>query len=117
MMFSVNVPVQVIGYTGDLGDNIELVVEELAKLDACKTELLDFSADSDASDDTADFTVTVQASSIEEATKIGMSCIRSAIHATGAATHGWDDGDAEDAVVIYQVDSEEAVEVRRLVDA
>lgn len=117
MMFSVNVPVMVLGYTGDLGDTIEQVVDELAKLDACHSNLLDFAADSDATDDTADFTVTVEASSIEEATKIGMSAIRAAIHATGAATHGWDDSDADDHVVIYQVDADEGVEVRPLVDA
>lgn len=117
MMFSVNVPVQVIGYTGDLGDNIELVVEELAKLDACKSDLLDFAASSDASDDTAVFTVTVQAPSIEAAMTTGVSCIRAAIHATGAATHGWDDTVVGDQVIIYQADADEGVEVRPLVDA
>jgi hypothetical protein len=117
MMYSVNVPVLVIGYTGDLGDNIEQVVEELAKLDACKSDLLDFAASSDASDDTAVFTVTVKAHSIEEAMATGMSCIRAAIHATGAATHGWDDTAVGDQVVIYQVGTDEGVEVRPLVDA
>jgi len=107
----------VIAYTGDLGDNIEQVVEELAKLDACNSDLLDFSADSDATNDTAEFTVTVQASSIEGAMSTGVSCIRAAIHATGASTHGWDDEPDEDTVVIYQVDSDEGVEVRPLVDA
>jgi hypothetical protein len=117
MMFSVNVPVQVIGYTGVLGDHIEEVVEELAKLDACKNDLLDFAASSDASDDTAVFTVTVQAPTIEAAMAVGVSSIRAAIHATGAATHGWDDTDVGDQVIIYQVDSDEGVEVRPLVDA
>lgn len=117
MMFSVNVPVKVIGFTGDLGDHIEQVVEELAKLDGCNSDLLDFAASSDASDDTAEFTVTVQAPSLEEATTSGVSCIRAAIHATGAATHGWDDSDVNDQVVIYRVGSDEGVEVRPLVDA
>ena len=117
MMFSVNVPVQVIGYTGDLGDTIEQVVDELAKLNKCNRDLLDFAADSDATDDTADFTVTVQAPSLEDAMTTGMSCIRSAIHATGAATHGWDDSAVGDQVVIYQVDSDEGVEVRPLAAA
>ena len=117
MMFSVNVPVEVSGHTGDLGDNIELVVEELAKLDACKTDLLDFAASSDASDNTAVFTVTVQAPSIEEAMTVGVSSIRAAIHAAGAATHGWNDTDVDDRVVVYRVDSDEGVEVRPLVDA
>jgi len=117
MMFSVTVPVLVIGYTGDLGDHIEQVVEELAKLDACNSDLLDFAATSDATEDTAVFTVSVQAPSIEEAMKTGVSCIRTAIHATGAATHGWDDTVAGDQVIIYQADSDEGVEVRPLVDA
>jgi len=117
MMFSVNVPVQVIGYSGELGDHVEQVVEELAKLNACNSDLLDFAAESDATNDTAEFTVTVQAPSIEEAMTTGVSCIRAAIHATGAATHGWDDTVAGDQVIIYQADSDEGVEVRPLVDA
>jgi hypothetical protein len=117
MMFSVNVPVQVIGYTGDLGDHVEQVVEELAKLDMCDSDLLDFAASSDAGDDTAVFTVTVRAPSIEGAMTAGVSCIRAAIHATGAATHGWDDTVVGDQVIIYEVDSDEGVEVRPLVDA
>jgi hypothetical protein len=117
MKYWVNVPVQVTGYHGDLGDNIDLVVEQLVKLDACNPALLDFSADSDATDDTAEFSVTVEASSLEDALKTGLSCIRSAIHATGAATRGWDDMSPDDGVVIYQVDADESVEVRQLADA
>lgn len=117
MMFSVNVPVQVIGYSGELGDHVEQVVEELAKLNACNSDLLDFAAESDATNDTAEFTVTVRAPSIEEAMATGVSCIHAAIHATGAATHGWDDTVAGDQVIIYQADSDEGVEVRPLVDA
>ncbi|MGP7999703.1 MAG: hypothetical protein ACLPKI_20640 [Streptosporangiaceae bacterium] len=90
---------------------------ELAKLDACNNDRLDFSADSDATNDTAEFTVTVRASSFEEAMATGVSCIRSAIHATGASTPGWDDRDGADTVVVYQVDSDEGIGVRHLVDA
>src|SRR5260370_7667014 len=108
MMFSVSVPVEVIGYTGDLGDTIEQVVDELANLNTCNSDLLDFSADSDATDDTADFTVTVQAPSLEEAMATGVSCIRAAIHATGASTHGWDDEPDQDTLAVSRVDSNEA---------
>lgn len=52
-----------------------------------------------------------------EAAKIGVSFIRAAIHATGAATHGWDDTDVGDQLVIYQADTDEGVEVLPLVDA
>lgn len=117
MKYWVNVPVQVTGYQGDLGDNIDLVVEQLAKLDACNDALLDFSAESDATDDTAEFAVTVDASGLEEALSTGLSCIRSAIHATGAATPDWDDAPSEHGVVIYQIDADESVEVRPLVNA
>lgn len=79
--------------------------------------LLEFAADSDSTDDTASFTVTVRASSLGEAAKIGVSFIRAAIHATGAATHGWDDTDVGDQLVIYQADTDEGVEVLPLVDA
>src|SRR5262245_155917 len=101
MKYWVNVPVHVTGYEGDLGDNIDLVVDQLAKLDVCNTALLDYSAESDATDDTAEFAVTVEASGLEEALSTGLSCIRSAIHATGAATPNWDDSTAQDGVVIY----------------
>jgi hypothetical protein len=117
MKYWVNVPVQVVSYQGDLGDNIDLVVEELAKLDACNSALLDYSVESDATDDTAEFAVTVEASSLEEAFNTGLSCIRSAIHATGAATPDWDDAATADGVAIYQIDADESVEVRPLVSA
>ncbi len=117
MKFWVNIPVQVIGYQGELGDNIDLVVQQLAKLDTCNGALLDYTADSDATDDTAEFAVTVEASSLEEALRIGLSCVRSAIHATGAATHRWDDSHVGDDVVIYEVETGESVEVRPLVSA
>ena len=117
MKYWVNVPVHVTGYHGDLGDNIELVVEQLAKLDMCNSALLDYSVNCDATDDTAEFAVTVEASSLADAFSTGLSCIRSAIHATGAATRGWDEMSPDDGVVIYQVDADESVEVRQLVDA
>jgi hypothetical protein len=117
MKYWVNVPVHVTGYQGDLGDTIDLVVEQLAKLDVCNESLLDFSAEADATDDSAEFAVTVEAASLEEALGTGLSCIRSAIHATGAATPDWDDRPADRGVVIYQIDADESVEVRPLVSA
>jgi hypothetical protein len=117
MKYWVNVPVQVVGYEGDLGDNIDLVVEELAKLDDCNEALLDYSAESDATDDTAEFAVTVEATGLEDALRTGLSCIRSAIHATGAATPDWDDSPPDHRVVVYQIDTDESVEVRPLVSA
>lgn len=117
MKYWVNILVQVTGYQGDLGDSIDLVVEQLAKLDACNRALLDYSAESDATDDTAEFAVTVEASGLEEALSTGLSCIRSAIHAAGAATPDWDAAAADEGVVIYQVDADESVEIRQLVSA
>jgi hypothetical protein len=118
MKFWVNIPVQVTGYEGDLGDNVDLVVQQLAKLDTCTPALLDYSADADATDDSAEFAVTVEASGLQEALGVGLSCVRSAIHATGAGTQGWDNtARVENAVVIYEVDADESVEVRPLVNA
>ena len=117
MRYWVKIPVHVSGYQGDLGDSIDLVVQELAKLDACDRTLLDYSADSDATDDTADFAVTVEAASLEDALGLGKTCIRTAIHAAGAATPDWGESHADDDVVIYQVDTDESVEVRQLVSA
>jgi hypothetical protein len=117
MRYWVKIPVQVARYQGDLGDNIDEVVQELVKLEGCNGALLDFSADSDATDDTAAFAVTVEAESLEDALRTGTSCIRSAIHATGAATPDWDEADAYEGVVIYQLDTDESVEVRQLVSA
>lgn len=117
MKYWVKIPVQVTRYQGDLGDNIDRVVQELAKLDACNDALLDYSAESDATDDTAAFEVTVEGSSLEEAARIGLGAIRAAIHATGAATPDWDESSKGDDVVIYELDTDESVEVRPLVSA
>lgn len=117
MKYWVKIPVQVTRYHGDLGDNIDLVVQELAKLDACNSALLDYTAESDATNDTAAFAVTVEGASLEEAAQIGLGAIRAAIHATGAATPDWDDTSHGDDVVIYQLDAGESVEVRPLVSA
>jgi hypothetical protein len=117
MKYWVKIPVHVVRYQGDLGDNIDLVVQELAKLDACNGAVLDYTAESDATNDTAAFAVTVEGSSLEEAARIGLGTIRAAIHATGAATPDWDEGSKGDDVVIYQLDADESVEVRPLVSA
>jgi hypothetical protein len=117
MRYWIKIPVQVSRYEGDLGDNIDSVVQELVKLDACDNSLLDFSADSDSTDDTAAFAVTVEADTLDQALATGASIIRSAIHATGAATPNWDDADAYDDVVIYQLDTDESVEIRQLAAA
>ncbi|MGH3272956.1 MAG: hypothetical protein ACRDNZ_01340 [Streptosporangiaceae bacterium] len=90
---------------------------ELSKLDACTSQLLDYSADSDATNDTASFAVTVEASSLEDALGFGMSCIWSAIHASGGAMPDWDGIDSHSDVVIYQLDTDESVEVRQLVSS
>ena len=117
MRYWIKIPVQVSRYEGDLGDNIDSVVQELVKLDACNNSLLDFSADSDSTDDTAAFAVTVEADTLDQALAAGASIIRSAIHATGAATPNWDDAGAYDDVVIYQLDTDESVEIRQLAAA
>jgi hypothetical protein len=117
MKYWVKIPVHVAQYQGDLGDNIDEVVQELVKLQGCSGELLDFSADSDATDDTAAFAVTVEADSLESALQVGTAFIRAAIHATGAATPDWDEVSAYENVVIYQLDLDESVQVRQLVTA
>jgi hypothetical protein len=117
MRYWIKIPVQVAQYQGDLGDNIDSVVQELVKLQACNDALLDFSADSDSTNDTAAFAVTVEADTLDQALPTGTSIVRSAIHATGAATPNWDEAGAYDDVVIYQLDADESVEIRQLAAA
>lgn len=116
-MFEVVLPLQVEGHEGDLEEEIERVVAELAALDDCKDELLDYAVSLNQEDDTVEFEVTVQADEPPEALSIAISCVRAAIHATGAGTPGWDDHQSDDARVVYQVDSEEGMEIRPVAHA
>lgn len=60
--------------------------------------------------------LTVDASTAGEALDLAVSCLRSAIHAAGGSTHGWDTVDAGDmgSVAFVIADDEGGLNVRRI---
>lgn len=94
MMYEAVIPIRV-AFTGsrtDLGTVIDQVTDQLAVIDEQTPELLDYAVSSDATDSTAVFEVTVDASDEMEALSAAVSWIRAAIHGTGGATPGWSVG-------------------------
>lgn len=116
MKYGLSMKLVVHGVEGDLGDAVEPVVEQLVGLDESNAQLLDFGVGSDATNRTVDIEVTVEAPTPEEAVAVGASCVRSAIHATGAATPGWGGRDSTNDVVIYEI-GEGGMEIRPLAPA
>jgi hypothetical protein len=116
-MFEVTLPLRVSRPAGDgaLEGEIERVVDELAALDQCKEELLDFAVG--LNDDTVEVEVTVQADDAPTALAIAISCVRAAIHATGGGTPGWDDHKPDESKIVYEIDDDESMEIRPLTNA
>lgn len=73
------------GLAEALEEHLDAVMEELLKLDA-----QDVSIGGSMTQGDVEITITVEAETYEEAVRRGLSCIRSALHAAGAHTHGWE---------------------------
>ena len=71
--------------TGDLESFFDRVIEELLRLDAVEDSTISASL----AKKTVTIMVTIDAPSPEGAVAIGMSAIRAAFHAAGAATPDW----------------------------
>lgn len=87
-----------------VADATDTVVRELVALDATCPELLDFSVGTDEDTELAEFELTVEAASVPDAIAFRLSTLRSAIHSSGGATHGWDDTTPEDEVTAFELD-------------
>lgn len=106
-----------------LQDHVLDLDEHLVELEACNRGLLDWSlgttiiADGTAASIEAEFTIDAPTwgQALDEATAL----IRTAIHAAGGATPGWDDEDSDTGRVVYRIDDEDATAggVHRLIPA
>jgi hypothetical protein len=84
MLFNVAVQVRFIGDLSDLEKLLDVVMEELVKLD-----VTDPSIGGTLSDGDIELTLAVEAETLEKATASAFGTIRTAIHAAGGGTPGW----------------------------
>jgi hypothetical protein len=104
--------------SGVILDHVDKVTEHLIELEDCTEGLLDSSIGADAFSGDVEVELTVQASSTGDAVALAMSCLRSAIHAAGGGTSGWDETPDDQGVVVYTLEPDgEGVVSRPLVDA
>lgn len=106
-----------------LQDHVLDVSDHLVELEVHNAGLLDWSLgttiiqDGCAASIEAEFTIDAPTwgQALDEATGL----IRTAIHASGGATPGWDDDDCETGGVVYRIDDEDATAggVHRLIPA
>jgi hypothetical protein len=83
---TVGITGRVIGHGGpdQLDAHLDRVMDELEKLDAGSPSI-----DATLANGTVDISVGVQADSWDDAVKLGLDTIRTAIHAAGGATPDW----------------------------
>ena len=84
MLFNVAVQVRFIGDLSELEKLLDVVMEELVKLD-----VTDPSIGGTLSDGDIELTLAVEAETLEKATATAFGTIRTAIHAAGGGTPGW----------------------------
>jgi len=84
----------------DLLDKVDEVGEQLALLDARQRSVLDFGLAADVETKIVEAQVTVEAPTPEEAMALGLGLLRTAIHATGAGTPGWEDAAPSAATLV-----------------
>jgi hypothetical protein len=84
MLFNVVVQVRFIGDLSELEKLLDVVMEELVKLD-----VTDPSIGGTLSDGNIELTLAVEAETLEKATASAFGTIRTAIHAAGGGTPGW----------------------------
>ena len=84
MLFNVAVQVRFIGDLSELEKLLDVVMEELVKLD-----VTDPSIGGTLSDGDIELTLAVEAETLEKATASAFGTIRTPIHAAGGGTPGW----------------------------
>ncbi|MFC0864114.1 hypothetical protein ACFHYQ_17610 [Sphaerimonospora cavernae] len=113
MKYAMKAALSVRGDFDDLGDVVDEIADELASLQDCNGKLLDFAYGSDATDNAVQFELTVEAGSVDETIETAGSWLRTAIHATGGYTPGWEDSGPRQYAIVYEID-EAGVNVRPL---
>jgi hypothetical protein len=84
MLFNIAVRVRFAGDLSELEQLLDAVMEELIEL-----RTTDPSIGGTLSDGDIEFSLTVEAATLEKATEQAFGTIRSAIHAAGGGTPGW----------------------------
>jgi hypothetical protein len=84
MLFNVAVQVRFTGDLSELEKLLDVVMEELVRLD-----VTDPSIGGTLSDGDIEFSLAVEADTLEKATASAFGTIRAAIHAAGGGTPGW----------------------------
>ncbi len=106
-MYGLEVKLRVSGPLDTIADHVDVVTQELAKLESCTPELLDFTVGLTVSERLVEIEMTVEADFAEDAPKVGLGCARTAIHAAGGSTPDWERSETKDSVHIYTFDSQE----------
>lgn len=100
--------------TDDPASEVEAVVDHLIELEECTPGLLDSTVGLDMGAQTLDVQITIEADTGGAALDQAVSCLRSAIHAAGGSTPGWE-GDVEEmGRIAYVIEDEPGLTVRRL---
>jgi hypothetical protein len=90
MMYAIVIPVHMeLLNGGSLADAARQVVDQLAMIDDNTAEFLDYAVSSDASDGTVTFEITADAEDELQAVAGAVSWVRTAVHAAGGSTPGW----------------------------
>lgn len=114
MKYGLTVPLMVSGVHGDLGEAADRLANQLAESQQRDPRLLDFGIGSDATNDTVEVELTVDVGSPGDAVTLGLSCLRTAIHATGGHATGLEGADPGEHAATYEITDEEALSVRPL---
>lgn len=107
MKYGLEMRLRVQGPTETLADHVDQVTEQLVALEGCTPELLDSAIAVEVSSGEVDVEMTLDAVLPEQATTVGISCLRAAIHAAGGGTPDWDEAPTDEHVVLYLLDAQE----------
>lgn len=90
MKVGVGIPLRVSCPPERFFGSVDRVGDELIDLEACSPELLDSTFSADLEDSSVVVEVSVEAETIGQALDLAVSFVRTAIHAAGAGTPGWE---------------------------
>lgn len=100
----------------DLAAEVEAIVEHLIDLEDCTPGLRDSTVGLDVAAETVDVDLTIEAKTAGEALDLAVGCLRTAIHAAGGSTPGWEGDSSDVGRISFVIDDDEGVNVRRLAD-
>jgi len=98
----------------DPASEVESIVEHLIDLEPCTAGLLDSTVGMDLAARTVKVELTVEAGSAGAALDLAVSYLRTAIHAAGGSTPGWENEPTTYGHIAFIIDDAEGLNVRRL---